>query len=119
MGSTEKVSTGSVSTGSATGAELPSERYDGPADVSTGSDSAGSTSGDGVSVQVQVRLRGHFEPLDGRFHWYGRISADATSGLRAGTTVSLTTPHGSAVGWLSDVDPWGRLRISGTGRPPF
>ena len=22
---------------------------------------------------VQVRLRGHFQPIDGRYHWYGRI----------------------------------------------
>ena len=40
-------------------------------------------------VEVHVHLRGHFEP------------------------------HGSAEGRLSDVDPWGRFRIAGTGRPPF
>ena len=72
-------------------------------------------------VAVEVTLRGHFEPLDGRFHWYGRIGSDAALAerARAGDTVTLTTPHGSAEGRLSDVDPWGRFRISGTGRPPF
>jgi hypothetical protein len=118
------VSTGSttedgVSTGSTTGTgdgELPAEEYVGPAEVSTGSVSTGSTSGG----SVHVRLRGHFEPLDGRFHWYGRISAHETAtGLAPGATVRLITPHGSAEGRLSDIDPWGRLRISGTGRPPF
>jgi hypothetical protein len=101
---------------STTEAEFPAEEYVGPAEVSTGSVSTGSTSG---GLAVEVRLRGHFEPLDGRFHWYGRISADTAPGLEAGATVRLTTPQGSAEGRLSDLDPWGRLRISGTGRPPF
>jgi hypothetical protein len=33
--------------------------------------------------------------------------------------VVLRTAHGSAEGRLSDVDPWGRFRIAGVGRPPF
>jgi hypothetical protein len=72
-------------------------------------------------LAVDVTLRGHFEPLDGRFHWYGRIGSDAALAerARAGDTVTLTTPHGTAEGRLSDVDPWGRFRISGTRRPPF
>lgn len=72
-------------------------------------------------VRVEVTLRGHFEPLDGRFHWYGRIAADDALAARHanGATVVLTTPHGRAEGRLSDVDPWGRYRISGTGRPPY
>ena len=67
-----------------------------------------------------MRLRGHFEPIDGRFHWWGRIGADAGS-TRAGFRRDRhpQTPHGEASGRLSDVDPWGRFRISGTGRPPF
>jgi hypothetical protein len=72
-------------------------------------------------VPVTVVLRGRFEPIDGLFHWYGRIAADQRLADRhaAGDTVVLTTPHGSAEGRLSDVDPWGRFRIGGTGRPPF
>jgi hypothetical protein len=90
--------------------ELPAEEYVGPA-VLSGAE----------AVEVEVTLRGHFEPLDGRFHWYGRIGSDAALAerARAGDTVTLTTPHGTAEGRLSDVDPWGRFRISGTGRPPF
>ncbi|MGY2874097.1 hypothetical protein ACVW00_001287 [Marmoricola sp. URHA0025 HA25] len=93
--------------------ELPAEEYAGTAQVSTGS-----TTGE---VQVEVDLRGHFEPLDGRFHWYGRIAAneELAETAQSGETVVLTTPHGSAEGRLSDVDPWGRFRITGTGRPPF
>ena len=86
------------------------DEYVGPAEVSR----------QGRGAEVHVDLRGHFEPLDGRFHWYGRIAAnDAVSELGAGCVVTLITPHGSAEGRLSEVDPWGRYRISGTGRPPF
>ena len=73
------------------------------------------------TMEVEVQLRGHFEPLDGRFHWYGRIAADDELVARhpSGSTVVLITPHGRAEGRLSDLDPWGRFRISGTGRPPY
>jgi hypothetical protein len=89
----------------------PAEEYAGPAQVST----------DEETIAVDVQLRGHFEPLDGRFHWYGRIAANdqLTATQQSGGTVVLTTPHGSAAGRLADVDPWGRFRIGGTGRPPF
>lgn len=72
-------------------------------------------------VSVEVDLRGHFEPVDGRFHWYGRIAANAELAARhrPGAQVLLTTPHGSAEARIADVDPWGRYRIAGTGRPPF
>ena len=89
----------------------PEGRYDGPAHVLV----------DGHRLDVTVRLRGHFEPIDGLFHWWGRLgSAGALDGLvRPVTTVALETPYGTADGRLSDVDPWRRFRITGTGRPPF
>ena len=40
----------------------PAERYDGPAHIG--------------ETEVEVRLRGHFQPIDGLFHWWGRIGAD-------------------------------------------
>ncbi len=85
----------------------PAEQYDGPATI--------------AETRVEVLLRGHFEPIDGRFHWWGRIAADPhlDAEQASGSTVTLVTPHGQAEGRLSDVDPWGRFRISGTGRPPF
>lgn len=77
------------------------------------------TAGDAV-VETTATLRGHFEPIDGRFHWYGRLAAsDDVATLGSGVAVTLTTAHGAASGRLSDVDPWGRLRIAGVGRPPF
>ncbi len=85
------------------------EEYDGPVTVST-------EAGDLVR-ETTARLRGHFEPIDGRFHWWGRLAAD--DAFTPGDTITLTTPHGTATGRLSDPDPWGRLRVAGTGRPPF
>ncbi|MGH3712674.1 MAG: DUF4873 domain-containing protein [Micromonosporaceae bacterium] len=75
-----------------------------------------------TELAVEVTLRGQFQPIDGRFHWYGRIAADpALDTLAAGrrTPATIRTPHGAATGDLSDPDPWGRYRITGTGKPPF
>jgi hypothetical protein len=77
---------------------------------------------DDAELPVTVTLRGNFEPVDGRYHWYGRIQADAeVTGKAAGRkpTATLRAPHGSAEGVLSDPDTWGRYRITGTSRPPF
>jgi hypothetical protein len=87
------------------------EGYDGTATLVT----------DDGEVPVEVTLRGLFQPIDGRYHWHGRIARD--DGVeplgRAGATVVLRTPDGAAAGRLSDVDPWGRYRIAGVGRPPY
>ncbi|MGH3447741.1 MAG: DUF4873 domain-containing protein [Nocardioidaceae bacterium] len=88
----------------------PDEGYDGPATLLT----------DNAPVEVTVRLRGVFQPIDGRYHWYGRINHDPRlDAATSGGTVTLRTPQGEATGTLSDVDPWGRPRVSGVGRPPF
>jgi cation diffusion facilitator CzcD-associated flavoprotein CzcO len=71
---------------------------------------------------VQVRLRGHFQPIDGRYHWYGRIGPHdgldelLGSGKAGGT---LTTPDGSAVCELSEPDSSRRYRVTGISTPPF
>jgi hypothetical protein len=76
---------------------------------------------DGTELAVTVELRGHFEPIDGFYHWYGRIRGsglDEVAGRRT-SRVMLRTPAGEARGQLSDPDTWGRYRITGTSRPPF
>ena len=50
----------------------------------------------------------------------GRTLVDsALDTVRSGSAVTLRTEHGEAAGKVADVDPWGRFRVSGTGRPPF
>ncbi|HEU5455303.1 MAG TPA: DUF4873 domain-containing protein [Nocardioides sp.] len=85
----------------------PGERFSGPAEIGAGED----------AIEVMVDLRGGFQPIDGDFHWYGRVGGHDR--LRSGDRVAIRTAHGAAMGRLSDLDPWGRLRIAGTGPPPF
>jgi hypothetical protein len=76
----------------------------------------------GSELAVTVRLRGLFQPIDGYYHWYGRVdpSPELTARLGAGkASVRLRTSYGEAPGELSDPDPWGRYRIDGVSRPPF
>ncbi|MGQ0838270.1 DUF4873 domain-containing protein [Actinokineospora sp.] len=71
---------------------------------------------------VTVELRGHFQPIDGYYRWYGRIGANAeVSTVVAGRRIPavLRTPGGEAPGELSDPDTWDRYRIMGTSTPPF
>lgn len=75
-----------------------------------------------TELDVELQLRGHFQPIDGRYHWYGRIRPDHRLSEAAGgkkRTVEIYTPDGSASGEISDPDPWDRYRIAGTGTPPF
>jgi cation diffusion facilitator CzcD-associated flavoprotein CzcO len=86
--------------------------YEGPATLTIG----------GTRLDVRVRLRGHFQPIDGRYHWYGRIArhdglARRLSAGRAPAT--LATGHGSAPCLVSDPDPWQRFRVTGVSTPPF
>lgn len=77
---------------------------------------------EGGETPVAVTLAGHFDPISGRYNWYGRVTASPAvteliaSGVR---TVALRTPHGEVSTNLSDVDPWGRPRVEGFGAPPF
>jgi hypothetical protein len=73
-------------------------------------------------LAVDVELRGHFQPIDGRYRWYGRVRQNAElSALLAGRkrAAVLRTPVGEAEGELSDPDPWDRYRIMGASTPPF
>ncbi|MFI1917777.1 DUF4873 domain-containing protein [Nocardia sp. NPDC020380] len=76
----------------------------------------------GIEVAVTVSLNGHLDPIDGVFHWYGRISAaegvDMPDPGRG--QVFLTVPGSApARGVLQERDPWDNLRITGVGTPPF
>lgn len=77
---------------------------------------------DDAEVPVVVDLRGCFQPIDGRYHWYGRVTQnDQVTQLveKGARTALLKTPQGEATGTLTDPDPWGRYRVGGISTPPF
>jgi hypothetical protein len=71
---------------------------------------------------VSVRLSARFEPIDGRVHWGGRIAPHpgVAALLRAGRrSVQLRLPGGVPVpARLTELDPWGGVRVTGVGAPP-
>lgn len=74
-------------------------------------------------MDVEVVIGGHLEPLDGKYHWYGRVvqhaAVDAAKADGA-TEVGLTIGDGrSTEGRLAEHDAWGNMRITGVGAPPF
>lgn len=87
--------------------------YDGPAILVVGQQ----------AMEVAVHLDGHLEPLDGSFHWYGRIerSAAVAAVKDAGTaTGSLVIGDREPADLrLAEYDPWGHVQVSGTGTPPY
>jgi hypothetical protein len=86
--------------------------YDGPAELVDGT----------RTVAVEVKLRGHFDPITGKYNWYGRVAAGGdVAALVAGGArkVVLRTPFGEVDTALTDVDPWGRPRVEGFGAAPF
>ena len=76
---------------------------------------------DDTEVAGEAVLRGYFEPIDGRYHWYGRLAAnpELDALVHGSVAAELRTPVGTAPGKVGDVDTWGRYRIAGVGRPPF
>jgi hypothetical protein len=75
------------------------------------------------ALDVMVHLDGHLEPLDGSFHWYGRIERTAAVAAvkdAGATTGSLVIAEGAPAELrLAEYDPWGHVQVSGTGLPPY
>lgn len=75
-----------------------------------------------AELGVDVHLMDHFEPLDGRTHWYGRVQATpALTGLKdAGATAGeLWIGELVAPVRLAEYDPWGNVCVTGVGVPPY
>lgn len=94
-----------------------------PPEEETGYDGGAVLLAGDQALQVTVHLDGHLEPLDGRFHWYGRIdrSAAVTAAKDAGAaSAELVIGDGApATLRLAEIDPWGHVQVSGTGAPPY
>ncbi|MFD6396316.1 DUF4873 domain-containing protein [Nocardia sp. NPDC060249] len=76
----------------------------------------------GAEYRVIATLTGHTDPIDGHYHWYGRLDPAETSALPEPTRASafLVLPgRAPAAAKLTERDPWGNLRVTGVGTPPF
>ncbi|GAA2715141.1 DUF4873 domain-containing protein [Actinoplanes palleronii] len=89
------------------------EEYRGPATLTL----------DDGPIAVEVRMSARFEPIEGRFRWAGRtnpvddLRERVSAGLRTATITIPGAPDTSVK--LSEPDPWGGVRISGAGTPPW
>jgi hypothetical protein len=92
---------------------LPEEEYRGPATLRIGEE----------ELAVQIRASARFEPVEGRFRWAGRTNPDellrarVSGGLREGLLTIPGLPQAAVR--LSEPDPWGGVRLSGAGTPPW
>ena len=77
----------------------------------------------GVEVAVTVEVGGRVEPVDGRYHWNGRVAPapEVAALVRAGKrSVEVTVAAGPpSPARLGELDPWGGVRITGVGPPPW
>jgi hypothetical protein len=92
--------------------QTPEDGYCGPATLTIGS----------ARFDVRVELRGHFEPIDGRYHWYGRIAKDeGLAALLRGSAGAgvIDTGYGTSLCEFAEPDLWDRYRITGYSTPPF
>jgi cation diffusion facilitator CzcD-associated flavoprotein CzcO len=96
-------------------------------DVSRGADSAehiydgtATLTIDDTHCQVHVRLTGHVDPLDGRYHWQGTVFDQLPSDiLRRTRHVLLDAGERSAPARITEQTPQGGHSVAGVGAPPF
>ena len=77
---------------------------------------------DGDELSARVRVTGHLDPLDGRYHWAGVVFGDEVRRWKNNrvTTVAVAMDGGEPVGArLAEVTPAGTVRIVGVGAPPY
>ncbi|GAT12128.1 DUF4873 domain-containing protein [Mycolicibacterium novocastrense] len=82
--------------------------YDGPAALRM----------DDTDHGVRVRLTGHIDPIDGRYHWRGMVF-DLASDTRLPKAVRIQIADRTAEGQLTEVTPWGTHCVAGVGAPPY
>jgi hypothetical protein len=94
-----------------------------PPEQPSGYEGAATLHVDGHAVDVTVHLDGHLEPLDGEYHWYGRIqrTAAVVAAKDAGaTTGTLVIGAGAPADLrLAEYDAWGHVQVNGIGAPPY
>jgi cation diffusion facilitator CzcD-associated flavoprotein CzcO len=78
----------------------------------------------GAHHPVRVRLAGHLDPIDGRYHWQGTVFCSPSrplpdDALKQARTATLTVGHRSAPARIVEQTPWGTHTLAGVGAPPY
>ena len=78
----------------------------------------------GAKHPVRVRLAGHLDPIDGRYHWQGTVFCSPSrplpdEALKQARTATLTVGHCSAPARIVEQTPWGTHTLAGVGAPPY
>jgi hypothetical protein len=68
---------------------------------------------------VRVRLTGHLDPNDGRYHWRGTIFEAPPEDVLRTPRVSLTVGERTVAARITEKTPWGTYSVTGEGAPPF
>lgn len=77
---------------------------------------------DSEQIATRMRVQGYFDPLDGHFHWAGIAFGDQVRALKDARVgaVEVAVGGGEAVpARLAEITPWGTVRITGVGQPPY
>jgi hypothetical protein len=68
---------------------------------------------------VRVRLAGHLDPIDGRFHWRGTVHGTLPADALRRPEALLTANGRTAAARLTERTQQGDYSIAGMGNPPF
>ena len=74
----------------------------------------------GHDIPARVRLTGHLDAIDGRYHWQGTVFDALPDSVRARSVgLALTICDRVSAARVVEQTPWGTHMISGVGEPPF
>ena len=90
-------------------AEQADDVYDGPAVLRVAD----------TDHAVRVRLSGHLDPIDGKYHWRGTVFGPVPDDVLKTPRVSLTVGDRATAARLTEKTPWGTYSVAGEGSPPF
>jgi hypothetical protein len=90
------------------GIGIADDVYDGTATIRSADD----------ALEVRVRLSGHFDPIDGRYHWQGTIFTALPDGLQA-RPLTLTIGAQTADCRITERTQQGGYSVAGVGAPPY
>lgn len=85
------------------------DTYDGRATLHIGDDGR----------DARVRLTGHFDPIDGQYHWQGTIFEELDDADKLPKSAIVTIGNRSSAARITERTPQGGYSVVGVGTPPF